>query len=279
MVDKRNKWTDDELVILKDNYIEGLSKILNKLPNHTKNSIKKKAKSMGLSVDKNKLYFDLDEIKKVVEESFSFAEVFRKLNKAKSGDSYKVIKRYIEKNDIDYSHFDPWKNNALNIKNNEKPIEYWLNINTSINSSKLKTKLYNKGLKQRECEMCSQGEDWNGEKMSLILDHINGISNDNRLENLQIVCPNCNATLPTHCRGSKGLEEKVEVKYYCECGNTKSKYSKKCLECSNKIQRKVERPPYNILLNEIKNLGYTGTGRKYGVSDNSIRKWKKTYEK
>lgn len=47
--------------------------------------------------------------------------------------------------------------------------------------------------------MCGQGEEWNGKKMSLILDHINGVHNDNRLENLRIVCPNCNATLDTHC--------------------------------------------------------------------------------
>jgi hypothetical protein len=35
--------------------------------------------------------------------------------------------------------------------------------------------------------------------MSLILDHINGVNNDNRIENIRIVCPNCNATLDTHC--------------------------------------------------------------------------------
>lgn len=40
-------------------------------------------------------------------------------------------------------------------------------------------------------------------------------------------------------------------------------------------QRKVERPSKEILLNEIKELGYRGTGRKYGVSDNAIRKWVK----
>jgi transposase-like protein len=33
------------------------------------------------------------------------------------------------------------------------------------------------------------------------------------------------------------------------------------------------------LIKEIGELGYTGTGRKYGVSDNSIRKWKKNFEK
>lgn len=41
---------------------------------------------------------------------------------------------------------------------------------------------------------------------------------------------------------------------------------------------KCEKPPYEQLVQEIKELGYRGTGRKYGVSDNGIRKWKKNYE-
>jgi very-short-patch-repair endonuclease len=43
-------------------------------------------------------------------------------------------------------------------------------------------------------------------------------------------------------------------------------------------QRKVERPPFEQLEKEIKELGYSGVGRKYGVSDNAIRKWIKTYK-
>jgi very-short-patch-repair endonuclease len=44
-------------------------------------------------------------------------------------------------------------------------------------------------------------------------------------------------------------------------------------------QRKVNRPPYVQLLQEVKELGYKGTGKKYGVSDNSIRKWIRMYKK
>jgi very-short-patch-repair endonuclease len=44
-------------------------------------------------------------------------------------------------------------------------------------------------------------------------------------------------------------------------------------------QRRVERPPYEQLKQEVKELGYVGTGKKYGVSDNGIRRWVKTYEK
>ena len=43
--------------------------------------------------------------------------------------------------------------------------------------------------------------------------------------------------------------------------------------------RKINRPDYETLCKDIKKLGYVGTGKKYGVSDNAIRKWKKHYER
>lgn len=72
-------------------------------------------------------------------------------------------------------------------------------------------------------------------------------------------------------------------KNYCKCGKEITRKSKFCNKCANKLrsltQRKVERPSYKQLLKEIKELGYSGVGRKYGVSDNSVRKWEKFYEK
>lgn len=54
--------------------------------------------------------------------------------------------------------------------------------------------------------------------------------------------------------------------------------SNKQLDYSIK-QRKIERPPFETLLKEIDEFGYVGTGKKYGISDNSIRKWIKWYKK
>jgi len=165
---------------------------------------------------------------------------------------------------------------------NKKDIVDILVENSTYPTTHLKKRLYKEGLKEKVCEKCGQTEDWYGKKMSLILDHINGINNDNRIENLRIVCPNCNATLDTHCskNGSKYNYNQVEeCKKYCSCGKKMSKGSDKCLECYALSQRKVVRPEYDILIKEIKETGYTGTGRKYGVSDNAIRKWKKYYEK
>ncbi len=64
----------------------------------------------------------------------------------------------------------------------------------------------------------------------------------------------------------------------CLCGNNITKKSKQCLSCYSIKQRKVERPSIEILKKEVADLGYKAVGRKYGVSDNSIRKWIKYYE-
>lgn len=42
--------------------------------------------------------------------------------------------------------------------------------------------------------------------------------------------------------------------------------------------RKVERPDFETLKKDVQELGYTGAGRKYGVSDNAVRKWIRFYQ-
>lgn len=62
-----------------------------------------------------------------------------------------------------------------------------------------------------------------------------------------------------------------------DCGQKIHAISTRCKKCSAKIKgqklRKVIRPILAQLKQDIINLGYVGTGKKYGVSDNAIRKW------
>jgi very-short-patch-repair endonuclease len=74
--------------------------------------------------------------------------------------------------------------------------------------------------------------------------------------------------------------EEITINKFCECGviikTKKSKICNRCRILNNRVVK--ERPSYETLITDIKNLGYVGTGRKYKVSDNSIRKWVKRYE-
>lgn len=203
----------------------------------------------------------MENLKEFVESSKSYKEVLGHLGLSTSRMNYKKIQSAIEKENLATGHF---------LSNTVLPLEELLVKNSTYCRGNLKRRLYKEGLKTRECELCGQEEEWKGKKMSLILDHINGINNDNRLENIRIVCPNCNATLDTHC--GKNVKKKKKVK------------EKKLLPVDfhvkkNENLRVVERPPYIELLDEITKLGYRGTGKKYGVSDNAVRKWVKAYEK
>lgn len=48
-----------------------------------------------------------------------------------------------------------------------------------------------------ECDVCHLPPVWNGKELTLQLEHKNGISNDNRLENLCFLCPNCHTQTKT----------------------------------------------------------------------------------
>lgn len=57
-------------------------------------------------------------------------------------------------------------------------------------------RLFEEGLLRYECYECGIS-DWFGERLPLHLDHINGMRNDHRLENLRMLCPNCHSQTKT----------------------------------------------------------------------------------
>ena len=238
--------------------------------------------------------FSEQELRIAIANARSWSETLRNMDRCPSGNNWRTIKRWAAEWEIATDHFDPRAaaNEALRqCAKRAKPLEEILVENSNYSRSALKRRLYETGLKEPICELCGQGERWRGRWISLILDHINGVRNDNRLENLRIVCPNCAAGLDTHCGKAK---EKINRRRECQsCGREfRAKYRdhRYCSrECGQRLKpnirgpkperRKVERPSHGQLLREVKSLGWSAVGRKYGVSDNAIRKWIRTYER
>ncbi len=81
------------------------------------------------------------------------------------------------------------------------PLEKILSNEIMMSSSAIKKKLLEAELKKEECEECGQGPIWNGKRLVIQLDHIDGDRTNNALENLKMVCPNCHTQTDTFSVG------------------------------------------------------------------------------
>ena len=225
-----------------------------------------------------------EQVKKFVEESESISDVLVKIGYAKSGAAFRQFLKFSKDNNIDVSKLLlPKKSKGGGGIRTAKSIEEVAVENSTFDRASLKAKILKLGLKKYECEECGQPPMWRGKEIHLILDHINGINNDHRLENLRFLCPMCNATLDTHGGKNNRVYKSCE-----ECGgkyygvNDKfcsMKCSSKYIARLNKKDRKAIRPKFADLMIEIEETNFVAVGKKYGVTDNTIRKWVRYYEK
>lgn len=212
-----------------------------------------------------------EQLQNLVKTSSSLTEVLKKQNKAVSGTSVKLLKETLNLYNIDY-HF-------LNEKEISKkiPTVNLLVENSNYQSSKLKKRLVEEGIKKDVCELCGCPNNWNGKPLVLQLDHINGDHSDNRLENLRIVCPNCHSQTETFSN------KRAKKHNYCiDCGCEISTRSTRCGSCASKHKNNYkvkleERPTKEQLFDLIRTKSFTSIGEMYGVTDNTIRKWCKNY--
>jgi len=137
------------------------------------------------------------QLREAVASCFSYRQVLLKLGIKAAGGNYKTLQKAIAYFEIDNSHFtgQAWnRGKKIGFKRN---INDYLTNKFPIQSSNLRRRLLKEGIFTAICSSC-QGTEWQGEPMPLELDHINGCHEDNRLENLRLLCPNCHAQTSTY---------------------------------------------------------------------------------
>ncbi|HPN54881.1 MAG TPA: HNH endonuclease signature motif containing protein [Candidatus Moranbacteria bacterium] len=140
------------------------------------------------------------ELEEAVKKSKSIRQVLKCLNLKMAGGNYTQINKYIKEYNFGTKHFTGQAWNKGN-RGNGKPriaLKDILKKNNYFQSYKLKKRLFAANLKPQHCEECGWNKKSEDGRLPLELDHINGDSRDNRIENLRILCPNCHSLKPTH---------------------------------------------------------------------------------
>ena len=207
-----------------------------------------KTKPLSLQIFLKKL--NTEKLQSVVDSCTSFSQISEKLEGRTGYGQYfikKLRERAIQLN-VSFDKFNKNKKDLLaNGLNKTRlhpipPLEDVLNNKVRCSSTNaLKKRILKAGLIQYMCVDCGICDQWNNKPIVLHLHHINGISSDNRLENLKLLCPNCHSQTPTYA--GKNIKTGARIPgtkhiNYCQCGKEIGKKSKTCRACLGLTKRK-----------------------------------------
>lgn len=138
---------------------------------------------------------DIEGIRKAIRDASSYVAAA-----VLCGVSREVIRKLAEELNIDISHFKVCSKRPSTATDIFK-------IHDKRVNSKVRKYLIDNEIFEYECQKCGLGDVWNGKIITLELDHINGVKEDNTLENLRFLCPNCHSQTETFRGANKNAKQ------------------------------------------------------------------------
>lgn len=216
-----------------------------------------------------------EQLQQVVNESKSFREVLRKFNMENTSGNYRALRKRIREDNIDLSNINSVKvlNGNKDRFMTQRTNEELFTENNTAYTETVKRRVIKEKLIPYECQICKTNDIWQNKKLTLILDHINGISNDHRLTNLRFLCPNCNSQTDTFC-GRNNLK----LKHKCpKCGKPFQGIGSECKQCHyDSSAFRIDKETLSSFLTKFKT--YNEVGRQLKISSMTVAKYCRMYD-
>jgi predicted RNA-binding Zn-ribbon protein involved in translation (DUF1610 family) len=144
-----------------------------------------------------------EEMVELIKNANSINEILKQLKvNANGSGAYKTFRNHCNRLGIE----PPTYNNGNQVIGPKiELIDILVENSTYQNISRLKQRLVRSKILDYKCVKCGNTGEWMNEPITLQLDHINGVNNDNRIENLRFLCPNCHTQTTTH--GGKNVKK------------------------------------------------------------------------
>jgi len=239
---------------------------------------------------KGQTKYEKEIVENAVQNARSLREAIENLGLKPNNGNYRFISAKVRLYGISIEHFvrhatrGCTAHNSQAIRNVRNQLrwtddELFRKSSVYVSGSRLRKRLLEKGWEYK-CAICGHDPIWNGKKLTLQVDHINGDSIDNRLENLRFLCPNCHSQTATFGNNKNRATKPEKTCNICGRPVHYKNKSGRCRGCSNRLsgcQRrgqntKIKWPPHARLLKMVEKTSFSAVGRKLGVSDNAVRK-------